>query len=338
MEFVIIIKKINNTLTEQEREIFEEWYHESDSHREFFENVRENYMLSSSVTIDKDKSWSDLKKRLRPEAFKDRSSGMGNVSVFRTFPLRVAASILIAGILLSFLVQSVLFEENEEIISKQQIVDNPRGVRTQTTMPDGTEVWLNSDSQLEYLGILKDSIRLLKLDGEAFFKVAKNKRFPFVVVSNGMLVRALGTEFNLRSYRDDNEVVVALTEGKIAVSHEEQSSSLLVAPGETVVCIKRDKKLMKVDRDHSKIIGWKDGRIVFNKASMSEVIGTLERWYDVDIQLMNSDVSGQWTYTSEFENEGLDIVLQNIGYVKDFNFDIHEKVVRVEFLNRTEEK
>ena len=169
----------------------------------------------------------------------------------------------------------------------------PKGGEYQLVLPDGTEVWLNSDSKLEYPSLFASDLRIVKLSGEAYFKVAKNKQKPFVVQTENHNVRVLGTEFNISAYKEDQNQYTTLVEGSVAIDYQlidGQTKRELIKPNQQLVFHKTTGNVDIKEVDTYLYTSWKDGRFVFRNENMESFMSKIARWYNVDIQFENEEV------------------------------------------------
>lgn len=163
-----------------------------------------------------------------------------------------------------------------------------KGQRTIITLEDGTKVWLNAESKLIYPKSFKDqNQREVYLEGEGFFSVTKDSAKPFLVHTNGVLVKVLGTSFNVRSYETDNVIQTTLVEGKVTLSPlDKTSEELALAPNQMAVFDKKTRKLQIDGQTNTDArVGWTEGRLVFEDQPFSEIIVALERWYNVKFEV-----------------------------------------------------
>jgi ferric-dicitrate binding protein FerR (iron transport regulator) len=164
----------------------------------------------------------------------------------------------------------------------------PKGGQYELTLPDGTRVWLNAASSLTFPVAFTGKERQVRLTGEAYFEVAKNPGKPFLVNVDGkQTVEVLGTHFNIRAYNDDPDIRTTLLEGSVKVSSK--NSQAIIKPGQMAVNdLKAPLAVRNADLDA--VMGWKNGLFVFNDERMEDVLRTVARWYDVDVEYQ-TDVS-----------------------------------------------
>ncbi|MDR7127819.1 ferric-dicitrate binding protein FerR (iron transport regulator) [Algoriphagus sp. 4150] len=204
-----------------------------------------------------------------------------------------------------------------------------RGQKSKFKLPDGTLVWLNSDSKLEFTSNFSDSLRKVHLIGEAYFDVAKDPERPFQVITGSLSTTALGTAFNINTFHKDR-LNVALVHGKVKVENKDTQEKILLSPGQRLQYIKTKQKTLVDEFEGDWVTGWKDGILHFKEAPYLEVIEELERWYGVNIQTTGSPTQS-WNLTGRYNNESLKMVLDRMSYVERFEYEINEKKIRIKF-------
>lgn len=158
----------------------------------------------------------------------------------------------------------------------------PRGGQYQLTLADGTKVWINAASSLKYPTAFPGNERIVELEGEAYFEVAKDASKPFAVKLNGVEVQVLGTHFNVMAYENEKTVRTTLLEGSVKLSTGRESATL--KPGQQGVMQTGSGKLNVTDKvDLSQQVAWKNGYFQFNHTDLASIARQLERWYDIDI-------------------------------------------------------
>lgn len=162
-----------------------------------------------------------------------------------------------------------------------QTVSTPRKKEFKLTLSDGTEVWLNAESQLSYPSRFKGNERIVHLQGEAYFKVAHDKQHPFIVCTENLHTQVLGTEFNIRNY-SSSEALVTLIDGQVEVKNRQNNRSRLLAPGEQA-CLNKEGDFSISHIDADEYVEWKDGYFYFDNKPLAEIMRDIGRWYNVDI-------------------------------------------------------
>lgn len=240
------------------------------------------------------------------------------------------AAILVVTFGLGYLFNEYLtntpdFSDDIEIVYRE----NPNGVRSHYSLSDGSEVYLNAGSSIEFPRIFDQNERIVKITGEAYFEVKSDKNRPFKVLSENLEVKVLGTKFNFNS--DADQQAVALLEGSVAFTDLQSGSSILLNPGQMAEYDQKTKDFELSAFDQELILGWKNGHLMFKDASFKEVISNLEKWYGVSIASDSLDHNSDWSYSGKFRNESLETVLLNMSTVKNFSYEIDGKNVRLKF-------
>ena len=178
-------------------------------------------------------------------------------------------------------VQVISMETNEGI----HTLKIPRGMNKQLTLTDGTQVWLNAESTLEYPETFEGKPnREVYLKGEAYFEVTKNASQPFRVKTDALETLVLGTSFNVRAYSKE-DTQVTLVEGSVKVSDKHQNE-LRLQPGEHTDQKLNKTKVEKADDYHS----WAEGMFYFDNTELVEIMRELGRWYNINIVFTNKEI------------------------------------------------
>lgn len=224
----------------------------------------------------------------------------------RYWMLGIAAAILLcvfAGIAYQQLQQRNMHGDH------WQLVSSSKGERKYFKLQDGTEVWLNSDSQLKIQHGFGKTNRRMELVGEGYFSVAKNKELPLTVKVNNMDIQVLGTIFNVRAYPEDERMVTSLIEGqvKLKLHGKREEKDFLLKPGDKVEVTKHQVinkhteqqhspsnieetvAYKKIDMEDKQVLDalWVDNKLVFKGDSFAEVSKKLERWYNKTLIIEN---------------------------------------------------
>jgi ferric-dicitrate binding protein FerR (iron transport regulator) len=223
-----------------------------------------------------------VKKRIGP--------GKPQRTIFFSQILRMAA-ILLVTFGLGWASQFITLTKNQQAANAtMQEIFVPKGQVNQVFLADGTRIWINSESRLITPSVFNFKDRVVKLSGEAFFEVAKDKKRPFRIEVNGQLIEVLGTSFNVRAYNNSNEIETTLESGEIRLTIGEQRTQL--KPGEQSILNKKTNLLTISNVDPANFSSWKDGRYEFQNKDLVEVFRVIERWYDVEIKADESYFQG----------------------------------------------
>lgn len=230
-----------------------------------FHSDQKKYAASSELEL--------LKKRIE-----EKKAGK-TISLNRILQMAV---ILLITFGLGWSVQFISFTGNQQTAEvRMQEIFVPKGQVNQVFLADGTRIWINSETKLITPSVFAANERVVKLNGEAFFEVAKDKKRPFKVEVNGQQVEVLGTTFNVRAYDNSDKIETTLETGQIQLHIGKQTT--LLKPGEQSLFDKTSKQLIISKVDPGTFSSWKDGRYEFQNEDLIEVFKVIERWYDVKI-------------------------------------------------------
>ncbi|UII27684.1 FecR domain-containing protein [Fulvivirga maritima] len=235
-----------------------------------------------------------------------------------------AAIVLIAVFGLLFLEGSPWANADDGFITKM----TASGDKLTTQLPDGSIVTLNSESEIRYSASYGVTDRQIFLKGEALFEVAKDTERPFIVNCGEVDVTALGTVFNINAFDPEDKTEVSLLRGKVNVKAEK--AELILNKGESATFVNSTDTLMKRVGENSSSALWAEGIIHFNKTAIDEALIVLERWYDVDIELVNKPNPAP-VVSGSFKDANLESVLKSIGFALEFEFKRTNKKVNIEF-------
>jgi len=178
----------------------------------------------------------------------------------------------------------ISYEKLQSILNGNELeynaIETPRGGTYRINLSDGTKVWLNSASKLRYPVAYSNSERIVELEGEAYFEVAKDRSKPFKVKSRGQIVEVLGTHFNVNGYDDEPFTKTTLLEGSIMVSTTK--NKMVLKPMQE--SINRDGELSgRQTVDAAEAVAWKNGYFQFDDENLESVMRQISRWYDVEV-------------------------------------------------------
>lgn len=162
----------------------------------------------------------------------------------------------------------------------QNRLSTARGETYQIRLPDGSNVWLNSASSISYSSdLINNGKRSVQLEGEAYFKIAKDESHPFIVQSNGQQIQVLGTEFNVNAYADEPKLSTTLLEGSINVIAGGRKVKII--PGQQAQLSAGELSVQNVEVDN--VIDWKNGDFALNHVEFKTAMRKIARWYDMEI-------------------------------------------------------
>jgi transmembrane sensor len=276
--------------------------------------------------------------------FSSSKSSFISKKVMAVAALAVALFGTVAAVFLSVPSKGISQNKNKTASSE---ISTRYGSRTDIVLPDGTKVWLNAGSKLTYDKSFGESIRNVILTGEAYFDVVHNAEKPFVIHTTAMDIKVLGTEFNVKSYPDENTTEASLIRGTIEVTlKDKRAEKIIMKPNEKLVVsnenpvefttiIKPAKKMLKPSAPifslghlnyfsaDSTILetSWVNNRLVFEDESFEEVATRMSRWYGVDFEFGDQDVQ-KMRFTGNFKNESVEEALKAMQITADFYYRV----------------
>lgn len=188
------------------------------------------------------------------------------------------------------------------------------------TLPDGTRVMLNSKSTLLYPDEFAGETRSVYLVGEANFKVKPDKKHPFIVKANDFQVTALGTEFNVNAYPENNELIATLLEGSVKVEFDNLMSNVILKPNEQLAYNKKTKRGSLHQPEMEEVTAWQRGELVFSNMYLEDIFTNLERKFPYTLVYSPNSLKEN-TYSFRFQKQAtleevMTIVTQVVGDIK----------------------
>ena len=317
----ILTNSIFGQINAEEQAQLDEWMNTSPGHRKeadaYHEIWEKSKRLVYSDSFDLERLLKKTKKRI-PEFRKKRWM----------FYFRQAAAIIVLTIGFSGLIQ---YYQNQSRMMPGEKQDRMEvktacGMQTNFSLPDGTEVWLNSGSTLRYPGSFKgEEMRRIELSGEGYFKVKKSPGQPFIVKTPEIDIQVLGTEFNVTAYDDFGSVTVAVATGKVSIlskSGKQNEALLVMYPNEVIEYNKEENRLYHLrEKSLGKYTAWRDGILMFYGDPIETVVHKLEKWYNVEITLADESLT-RYRFTATFENETIDQVLNLLSMSTPLKYEM----------------
>lgn len=320
---------LNGTIRVEEHGALKRWINRSAENKRYFQ---ESVAIWKATAILSNEEHFNVDKAVA--RFKAENKRCYTLDTYK-WALRassVAIILLLGGITsLLFLWRSGKAKDVVAREYKEYVVEVPvGGAKSKLTLSDGSIVWLNAGSKITYDSDFARASRRVSLAGEGYFEVAKNKDLPFVIQTEKIEVQVLGTKFNLKSYAEDEAVKVVLKEGAVQIADLcDAVAPVLLEPNQRFTYQKSDHsvKIDSVDATH--IEDWRDGRMVFDKVSLEEIVKELRRQYDLPIRIENKKL-GEIVYYSDFKgNESVGDVLEILSSGHKFNYEIQPDFIRI---------
>ena len=252
----------------------------------------------------------------------------------------VAASIII--IIISLV--AYLFAPPAEKTKYHNTFATNKGSKSKLELPDGTNVWLNSETKLITTSDFRGKTREVILSGEAFFDVAKDSSRPFIIHTGQINIKVLGTAFNVKSYDQDETIETSLIHGKIEVTQNDRASEkVILLPNEKLIISKHHNnfksetsslprvevnKITKFNDSLVRETAWVMNKLVFTDQSLKEIVEVLERQFGLKIKITDEEV-GKYTYHGIFEQESISEILDLLSLSKKFTYKIESTHITI---------
>lgn len=210
----------------------------------------------------------------------------------------------------------------------QHMIKVPYRKKHQIVLTDGTKVFLNAGSTLTFPSAFTDSIRLVKLQGEAFFEVAHMTHKPFIVETSGQKVRVLGTKFNVKAYDNDRVHYTTLLEGRVSLTNK-ASRGIMLSPGEQVQYNRSTEKSTLQQADNQANVAWMEGWLAFDNLPMDEILRQIGRWYNLEIVILDPSLRNIAATGKIKLYPNVTDVLQKFEKLGDAKFNISQNKIEV---------
>lgn len=205
----------------------------------------------------------------------------------------------------------------------------PNGKKFNIVLADGTSIYLNSGSTLRYPTFFKKDIpRSVTLTGEAFFEVAEDKTHPFIVESDAIKIKVLGTKFNVNNYAENQNIHTVLVEGSVSLLNPKNSDEILLKPNQKADWNRKDNTIHVENVDPYRYTAWMDGKLIFRNAKFNKISRALERKYNVKIEMENKELEKE-IFDASFDIESIREVLESFKRSYSFEYKIDKNHITI---------
>lgn len=313
----LIEKYFDGNITDAEIKELSDWI-KNDRH---LQNWWEEEFSKSDAGINpvlRDKLFARIKEQTQG---KEETQGKEKSRTIRMNLWKWAAAIVLP-ICIAFFTYYLI--DSSQTVGAPFIVKADKGDKATIELPDGTNVVLNSASQLSYLNNFGENVRRVQLNGEAYFKVAHDEKHAFIVQVGDLEVKVLGTSFNVSAYEDAKDVTVVLLEGKVGVYAPKMSH--IMKPGDKIEYNKATHKITATQVHPSDYIEWTKGNIYFEKESLENIMKTLSRIYDVEIRFDSNKLPNEY-FTGTIPGGGIQNALNILMLTSPFYYEMDGSVI-----------
>lgn len=358
-EIIISYLKGETTIDEQQKLV--KWLEESPENKKLFDQFSDIWFstakgLQNKLNFNSLEALKKVNHKIDLTDEQQPRKKIISITRFQAF-MRIAAVVIITfGVSYSafWLLNSGKRVAGTDFITE---VTAPIGSKSKVTLPDGTKIWLNAGSTIRYSGDFNKINREIKLEGEAYFDVTKNKNMPFIVHTlSNINIRVLGTAFNLKAYPHEGLIETTLVRGSLIVEQtgSKQKRETTLAPNQRATYIKTDGKIFlsevdkqtikkeapqKLEQIKGKVLfapkveteiftSWKDNKLVFRNEGFESLAVKLERWYGVKINFVGDEIKN-YHFNGAIENETINDVFHIISYTLPIKYSIQHNIITV---------
>ena len=324
----LIFKKLKGDISLEEQSILDVWEGTSSENAQLSNQLEKDWELTADYTpqidfeVDVDGDFRLLQQRIDADAnlvttavdkLHIANQPIGKVVAMSSKKTSTRwigwASAAVIALALGF-----WFMGNQQGITSDTLVAETRYQEKKTlTLNDGTTVWLNDNSQLTYPTAFSDDTRVVQLTGEAFFDVTKNPAKPFIIETNKSKVTVLGTSFNVRSRLAENLTEVLVKTGKVRLENSAGDKKVELTPNQKGIHDVSNDSVTEMEEKNMNDLAWHNDKLIFLNTPLNEVLDDLQRLFDVEISLADTELN-DCSYGAIHEmKEGIDAILDAIA-------------------------
>lgn len=306
IDFELLTRFLAGETTPEEAQFVRDWEMATDENRKQLDELRQTWNLTDKTSLNSniniDAEWNAHLQKINRK-------GESKIITLKRI-ISVAAAILVGiGILYIAMSQFTYKTVKTQIAQTREL-----------TLPDGSKVTLNAGSKLVYKKDFDQATREVALKGEGFFEVAKNPGKPFIIHADKAEIKVLGTSFNVKAYKNMENIEVTVKEGTVSVSSNKvEAQKIIITAGDRANFDKQSSQIEKLSNPDRNYISWKTREIIFENDSLSSIIETLQNVYHKNIELENAAL-GKCTVSTSFYNKELSSVIKILESTLDIKF------------------
>jgi transmembrane sensor len=308
----LVVKYLSGELNDEEKAIVQEKLGTSEKFRASYFEMREIFDITGNETLAKKINLNKAIERFKQRTSKEEKSYPKiTIKKLTIHFVRIAAAILIGALIWKFLIE----KEKIDVFSGNQVLYDLK-------LPDGSYVDLNKNTKFQYFKKFRNSKREVFLTGEAYFRIQKMPSCPFIVNVGDLVIKVLGTSFNIKAYPDKKEIRVTVNSGKVIVSlKNDPDKKIVLNQNDKGNYFSKTRILTKDINTNLNYNSWETNVLTFNATKLIDAIGLLQQQFGTKISIPNKAL-GNCKITATFDHQTLDAILKML----ELSFDI--KVIR----------
>lgn len=315
--YIILFEKyLHNEASEEEKQLLLSMLRRDKDLDQYLER-----MLDQSHPEMDEQTEQRMHTQIRSTIAQGRKRSLRTASLRRAMQWAAMIVLPLLSALLVYLITSDQLPGNSRVT-----ITAPNGEKAIVTLADGSRVWINSGSSITYGNDFNRHQRIVSLDGEAYFEVAKDTKHPFIVQTREMNIQALGTAFNVSAYSNENYVSAVLVEGKIKVNAGGQEE--ILTENERAIVDKANQSLSTDRVFASDFIQWKDGNLYFDNSSFDEIAKTLSRVFNVEIRFASEKLR-PLRFTGTLGNSSIRNALDILSLTSSMHYEMNGTVIEL---------
>lgn len=323
----IIIRYLDGSASQEDKIELLQWLKISDKNWNDFNETRDLW-LSCDVALGNDTDVNIALGRLRNRILNAQTPVKQSKLVFMRWYQVAAVFLVLLGMSYWFTIQTPEPAEKETQIHIQNQLITAKGSKGKFLLPDGTTVWLNTESKLIYPEKFDNDKRLVRLEGEGYFEVVENKHKPFIVQSGNLDIEVLGTTFDIAAYPEKDKIDVVLLNGSVKVMGETLEKEVLLKPNQILEYQKNEGTSNIRNTKAYLHAAWIEERLIFDNTPLSDIIISLEGWYNISIECPRT-LAEKTRMTFTVRGENVEEIFKAMSLIAPIRYSIENDKVTI---------
>jgi ferric-dicitrate binding protein FerR (iron transport regulator) len=321
----IIIAYLKNDLLPKEKTEVDKWIQASDANKKYFNKYKFIWENSGSdhsgIRVDKNEAWDKIQSAIRTEG----SPGKKYFTVsINSFARIAAAAVILFGIGFS----SYMTIRNSQSTTVEWESVQTTDEKADIILPDNSHIWLNNNSEITFPAKFKGNSRKIRLNGEAYFEVAKKKWKPFIISVGEVSVEVLGTSFNVEARNVKSLTSVIVASGRVALYKDsDRKNRIIIAPGEKGTYNNSSGQIALQKNSKLNFLAWKTGILMFENTELKEVCQVLSGHFKIPITLDAGGNPEEKNLTAVYDNKGFEDILNILALTLDLDYRVENNAV-----------